>query len=876
MLSQSPSQPSRGSRRSSAGAKTRVCVHCGRSFRRTEHLERHVRTHTKEKPYICFCGSAFTRRDLLKRHTTIAHQSTSGLVSPNSQPDHEALDHANRAGTTEPTTVQPHYNNVQPTPRPDVTIPMPPIAEQWAGPQRGPYIEQDRNTVLNTASSSAGDLGAHAGAVGHDAEILEAAQLLLPGNYRHAPPPAQPIPYLHEELNHFQDFTHFLDSIGLPSEWVPAFGDISQIHNPVSTEQPEFNRSAEEQHESSSRSRQSERSRADSPFRSWLPSVPPGDQSFASVSDYEPPQSSKNPTSLKVTEEQRQRLAASLDEFRYLIPDFVLPSRHTLTRYLTSFFFGFHTHLPFLHIPTFRVNERAPELILALMTIGAQYRFEHRNAERLFYAAKAIVLYRLSKESSLPSFNSIIQIPLNSIRESSQRSGQDPLVSSPDFAAGMNAWRRIETIRTLLALMGYSTWEKAELVQEAFGLQNLLVRCLREFGLMENITVAPRHSPLQWHEWAEEESIRRTRFISFCFVHVHSIAYNIYPVLRSSEVHLRLPCSTKEWKAATAHDWEAAQKEVGSQQLFFQDALALLLQPSRNPVLLDPIPAPLGNYILLHGLLQRIHLVSELSIPNGDQSFALPTEELNKLERALRSWTSVWQQAPESSLDPHNENGPIPFTSSSLLGLAYVRLSLNLGPHRQLETRDPYRIATAIHRSPRPGRSYRLTPALIYSAHALSIPVRLGIDHVARSQAFFWSVRHSLASLECAVLLSKWLMSLAETGSSQALSENENRILHWTRCIVQEAYESMDLDEGESFPSQDPGSLGLAVIKLWARLFRKNTQWPFINVLGESLERGISLAMTGNVSRGVAFLRDRAAFDASGGVPTMRIYELTT
>lgn len=266
------------------------------------------------------------------------------------------------------------------------------------------------------------------------------------------------------------------------------------------------------------------------------------------------------------------------------------------------------------------------------MTIGAQYRFEHRNAERLFYAAKAIVLYRLSKESSLPSFNSIIQIPLNSIRESSQRSGQDPLVSSPDFAAGMNAWRRIETIRTLLALMGYSTWEKAELVQEAFGLQNLLVRCLREFGLMENITVAPRHSPLQWHEWAEEESIRRTRFISFCFVHVHSIAYNIYPVLRSSEVHLRLPCSTKEWKAATAHDWEAAQKEVGSQQLFFQDALALLLQPSRNPVLLDPIPAPLGNYILLHGLLQRIHLVSELSIPNGDQSFALPTEELNKLE----------------------------------------------------------------------------------------------------------------------------------------------------------------------------------------------------------------------------------------------------
>lgn len=137
---------------------------------------------------------------------------------------------------------------------------------------------------------------------------------------------------------------------------------------------------------------------------------------------------------------------------------------------------------------------------------------------------------------------------------------------------------------------------------------------------------------MHWHEWAEDESVRRTRLVSFCFVHVHSIAYNIYPVLRSSEVHLRLPCSTQEWKATTASEWEAAQKEVGSQQLFFQDALALLLQKSRTPVMLDPIPSPLGNYILLHGLLQRIHLVSELSIPNGDQSFSLPTEELNKLE----------------------------------------------------------------------------------------------------------------------------------------------------------------------------------------------------------------------------------------------------
>ncbi|KAF9891207.1 hypothetical protein FE257_004771 [Aspergillus nanangensis] len=833
MLSQSQ-QPPRSNRRSSVGgAKARICEHCGRSFRRTEHLERHVRTHTKEKPYICFCGSAFTRRDLLKRHTRITHENN-GLISPNSQPDRDAGDQpiARRTADDPSSAAQQGYN-VQATSRPEIPLPVQPTMDQWTGPQETSYLDQGQ-PILGTSDGSV-DLASHT-AVTHDADILQAAQLLLPGNFRDAPPPAQPLPYLPEELNHFQEFTHFLDSIGLPSEWVPAVGEVSQVHSAVPADMADSGRNSRDHHVSSRRS-QAEGSRADSPFRSWLPSVPPGDQSLGTISDYEPPQISKTASSLKISEEQRLRLAASLEEFRHLIPDFVLPSRYTLTRYLTSFFDGFHPHLPFIHVPTLRINERAPELILAFLTIGAQYRFEHRNAERIFHAAKAIVLHRLSKESYPPtgSYNTIIQIPLD---------GQTSGLSPAENAIGISAWKQIENIRTLLVLMGYATWEGAELVQEAFGLQSLLVRSLREFGLTENITVAPRHTPLQWHEWAEEESIRRTRFISFCFVHVHSIAYNVYPVLRSSEVHLRLPCSTKEWKATTASEWETAQKEVGSQQLFFQDALSLLLQPSRSTVLLDPIPAPLGNYILLHGLLQRIHLVSELSIPNGDQSFSLPTEELNKLERALRSWTSVWQQAPESSLDPHNENGPIPFTSSSLLGLAYVRLSLNLGPYRQLETRDPYRIATALHRSPRPGRSYRLTPALIYSAHALSIPVRLGIDHVARSQAFFWSVRHSIASLECAVLLSKWLLSLSETGSNQALSDNENRILHWTRCIVEEAYSSMDLEEGESPPGLDSGSLGLAVIKLWARLFKKNTQWPFVNVLGKSLERYLDLVRT--------------------------------
>lgn len=42
---------------------------CGRIFKRLEHLKRHVRTHTQERPYICpYCSKAFSRSDNLAQH----------------------------------------------------------------------------------------------------------------------------------------------------------------------------------------------------------------------------------------------------------------------------------------------------------------------------------------------------------------------------------------------------------------------------------------------------------------------------------------------------------------------------------------------------------------------------------------------------------------------------------------------------------------------------------------------------------------------------------------------------------------------------------------------------------------------------------------
>lgn len=323
-----------------------------------------------------------------------------------------------------------------------------------------------------------------------------------------------------------------------------------------------------------------------------------------------PPTANPASTPFKITKNQLAQLQSSLQDFHNVIPDFKLPSLHTLNRYMTSFFETFHSYMPFVHIQTLRLEACVPEFVLAMATVGAQSRLEHRKADAMFFAAKAVVMERMRQQEREGNGKVQCVAGVTNLGTSSSRSYQSPQETDFSVAGKMPDFTKkaqIQTVRCIFLLLGYASWERPEILREAFGIRSILVRYLRRIGLRE---VSPTQT-LNWHEWAEEECDRRIKFVAFCFLNTHSIAFDTPPVLLSSEVHIRLPCSTEEWEAPDMTAWQSVRSELP--QLEYRRGLSLLLSGSDATTPLSPTPCPLGRYILMHGVLQRVFLVRELS-----------------------------------------------------------------------------------------------------------------------------------------------------------------------------------------------------------------------------------------------------------------------
>ncbi|KAK3316432.1 hypothetical protein B0H66DRAFT_576328 [Apodospora peruviana] len=854
--------------------KTLPCKYCSKRFRRVEHVQRHERTHTKEKPFSCGwerCGKTFGRRDLLVRHEKLVHlnegsnkdgarprkPSSGGAAAgpSDSHVDTEMLGMQQRPP-------QQHYppDSMQSS----VVSSMPPDPRLAA---RAPACNLDLLSDAATHLASGGEVGNMQSSMMQG--LAQAPSDLTPvkgyhesmsygdrgreqdpgvmgGGYAPQPPPPT-----------FDDYNFFLDDYG-SSHFLPpsleaeqAFGMWSRPGGDLGTRGP---------------------SKPSSTFPSRLPSLQPDPRDASEGGSMMHGDAMKAPN-WRISAMDHTVIKNRLDEFSSVLPnDFVFPSRHTLTRFLEGYISGFHEHLPFLHLPTLVPSEMSPELLLAILAVGAQYRFETNRGHALWYAAKAVALEQIRRRHSsevhglLPtpaaySPHSTRPSPSSGFRHSFPSVHQDRPMTQDTHREPYSPntpQSRLETIQALLLLFAIGLWGAKPILFDALTLQSLLALLVREDGL-----IAEPNQASDWDTWIRLESGTRTKLIAYCFFNLCSIAYNTTPSLLTSEVHLYLPSPSRVWRAESAWQWQEARQSYQHIEIPLQEAFSRLLsRTSQAP--LSPVTS-LGNYVLIHALVQHIFLLKQTSfasLSTFDVHRGLKMEDVEEVSHALRFWGMGFEQHRQLRA---SENGsqanagdsfagdPVAFNSTALHRLAYIRLHTDLSHSRSLETRDHVLVASAFSDAPLLVRSPRLCRAVMQAIHALSILVKMGVNYVARTKSSEWSMQHSLCNLECAVLLSKWLLTLASIGPADPPpSQEEKSLLDTVRRMLDETEFAVPIDPSLSGPSGGHShhrsvdisasdgtklrQLASAVIKLWAETFKGTHVFEIVNIMAVGLE----------------------------------------
>ncbi|KAK7699862.1 hypothetical protein SLS64_011292 [Diaporthe eres] len=452
-------------------------------------------------------------------------------------------------------------------------------------------------------------------------------------------------------------------------------------------------------------------------------------------------------------------------------------------------------------MPTFRVTNypRSPELVLALLAVGAQYRYEYSRALSLYRSGRAIVLGRM-QSGELSSVGHIGPPNLPSERRS-REDGASVTTTDP-----------VDTFGAILLLSTFASWQgDPALVRESLEYQHLLARLARDCGLCEEqpLDVDGDADGDDWLEWVPRESSRRTKFSVSTFLNLQSIALGLPPVLLSNEINLRLPTSCRQWLAQDQQSWLAAREET-PQATYFRDVLCRLCTDSGDDDGLDhggnkdtepmPVTTPFGNFVLIHALLQRLVLSWQFShtscLPTSSSALSSqkplhlqhhPNGSGGTFEKSLRRWRDSWQNAPECLLDLMKSKDSLSWSATSLLGLAHVRVHFDLGSRRSelLHLNDPSSsrgvIADVALAAPSPVRGPHLLNALLHSVHALSVPAQLGIHYLANCHAFFLSLQHAFCYFECAVFLSKWLLSLCgDDDRERVVTDSDNLLQTWS------------------------------------------------------------------------------------------------
>jgi len=551
--------------------------------------------------------------------------------------------------------------------------------------------------------------------------------------------------------------------------------------------------------------------------------------------DFDPSVDSKTgfPWNISVATYERLSIAIRSHE-KVLPPEFSIPSRHTFSRYIEGYFRSFHEHFPFLHLPTIKIDILATELLLAMVAIGAFCRLEKGKGYGLYLASKAIVRHYLEEDSRMRVAKLASSSArganlgfheLNCVNVEGGVENSGPPVGSDVYSS----LHTLQTLQTLIILMAMTTWADIPAVHDALVMGSQLAMLTRKAGLSQPDEIIGRCS---WRDWIHREERRRTLFVSYVLLNLTSITFDVPPLLVNHEIQLSLAHCNTEWVKASEIEWKHTRDACGHTERQFQSTLKEMIA-GRDVHHEEPLSA-LGNYALINAIIQNIYFERQATT-----EYTLRPDALKKYETALQVWQRSWEATQETSLDPSSPNGPLGFNSAALLRLAYLRLNANLGPCRNILSQDPKSIARSITGdiSPSFTRSLHVDRGILQCIHALSIPIRIGVPFVAYTHSVNESIQHPLCSLECAILLSRWLEMISDTvhiTGLNSLRKDERKLLGMIASLIKETDMASTLDKNDT-DSYCVRRMAASVVRLWAETFRGIHVFEIVRVIGEAL-----------------------------------------
>ncbi|KAJ6145808.1 hypothetical protein N7470_009703 [Penicillium chermesinum] len=340
----------------------------------------------------------------------------------------------------------------------------------------------------------------------------------------------------------------------------------------------------------------------------------------------------------RISKEDYQLTLGKIEHVRHILPEsFSFPSKYVFCRYIEGYFTGSHGHLPFLHLPTVTVAHLTPALVLAIMAMGAQYRFEQARAVKFYKASRALI----NDHINLHSTSNSLYTP------GSQLDTIDRTEKT-----------HFEVLQAQIILTTLGTWGNHDLLHDTLGMAGQMSLYLQDSGLL----LHDRHSDDgSWLAWIQQEGQRRTKYIAYMICNVQTILYNMPPKILNSEItSILLPWPEELWSATCAADWKSLRSKW-AKSVTFGEVYSQLFRHQPNHRIYSSLSS-FGYLILIHGIFQQIYLAWESSccLPGSSEGhpMALPHELLTRFHTALRRWQKGWETSSDPSITPASRKGP--------------------------------------------------------------------------------------------------------------------------------------------------------------------------------------------------------------------------